>query len=54
MRSVHELDMITAPGGALEAAVQTRDEGLVRYVSISGHSNPGGADTGNVIALVVG
>lgn len=32
-----ELDEITAPGGALEAAVQARDEGLVRYISISGH-----------------
>ncbi len=38
--SIGELDKITAPGGALEAAVQARSEGLVRYISISGHSNP--------------
>jgi aryl-alcohol dehydrogenase-like predicted oxidoreductase len=35
-----ELDKITAPGGALEAAVQAREQGKVRYLSISGHSNP--------------
>jgi aryl-alcohol dehydrogenase-like predicted oxidoreductase len=38
--SIGELDKITATGGALEAAVQARTEGLVRYISISGHSNP--------------
>ena len=38
--SLEELDKITAPGGALEAAVKARDEGLARYISISGHSNP--------------
>lgn len=41
VRSINELNKITAPGGALEAAVQARAEGLVRYISISGHSNPG-------------
>ena len=35
-----ELDSITAPGGALEAAVEARKQGLVRFISISGHSNP--------------
>ena len=40
VRSVEELDKITGPGGALEAAVQARTDGLVRYISISGHSNP--------------
>lgn len=38
--SISELDKITAPSGALEAAVQARAEGLVRHISISGHSNP--------------
>jgi aryl-alcohol dehydrogenase-like predicted oxidoreductase len=33
--SIGELDKID-----LEAAVQARDEGLVRYISISGHTNP--------------
>jgi aryl-alcohol dehydrogenase-like predicted oxidoreductase len=34
------LDAMTARGGALEAAIQARDEGLVRFVSISGHTDP--------------
>jgi aryl-alcohol dehydrogenase-like predicted oxidoreductase len=34
------LDAMTAKGGALEAAVRARDEGLVRLISISGHSDP--------------
>jgi len=38
--SIEELDKITAPGGALEAAVQARADGLIRYISISGHTNP--------------
>jgi len=39
--SYTELDKITAPGGALEAAVKAREEGLVRFISISNHGNPG-------------
>ncbi len=38
--SLEELDKVTGPGGSLEAALRARDEGLVRYISISGHSNP--------------
>jgi uncharacterized protein len=38
--SMHELDEITGPGGALEAALQAHKEGYVRNISISGHSNP--------------
>jgi len=38
--SFGELNKITTPGGALKAAIQTRTEGLVRFISISGHSNP--------------
>ena len=34
------LDAFTGKGGALEAAQQARDEGLVRYVSISCHTDP--------------
>ena len=34
------LDQMTGRGGALEAAVKARDEGLVRCISISGHSDP--------------
>jgi aryl-alcohol dehydrogenase-like predicted oxidoreductase len=34
------LDQMTARGGALEAAIQAREEGLVRFISISGHTDP--------------
>jgi aryl-alcohol dehydrogenase-like predicted oxidoreductase len=34
------LDAFTGQGGALEAAIQARDEGLVRHISISGHTDP--------------
>ena len=34
------LDAMMGTGGALEAAIQAREEGLVRFISISGHSNP--------------
>jgi len=34
------LDQMTGRGGALEAAVQAREEGLVRLISISGHTDP--------------
>ncbi len=36
----HELDKCFAPGGALEAMVQAKAQGLVRNISISGHKNP--------------
>jgi len=38
--SLEELDKLTALGGALNEAVKARDEGIVRYISISGHTNP--------------
>jgi predicted aldo/keto reductase-like oxidoreductase len=34
------LDAFTGKGGALEAAVQARDEGLVKNISISCHTDP--------------
>jgi aryl-alcohol dehydrogenase-like predicted oxidoreductase len=34
------LDEFTGKGGALEAALQARDEGLVHNISISGHTDP--------------
>ena len=34
------LDAFTASDGALAAAIQAREEGLVRYISISGHTDP--------------
>jgi aryl-alcohol dehydrogenase-like predicted oxidoreductase len=38
--SMEELDKLTAPGGALEAALHAREQGKVRYISMSGHRNP--------------
>ena len=38
--SLGELDQATGPGGALEAAVQAREQGKVRHISISGHTDP--------------
>lgn len=34
------LDEFTGKGGALEAAIQAREQGLVRYISISCHTDP--------------
>jgi predicted aldo/keto reductase-like oxidoreductase len=38
--NMEELDKLTAPGGALEAAVRAREQGKIRYISMSGHRNP--------------
>lgn len=40
VHSYERLDAMFAKGGALEAMLQARDEGLVRNISISGHANP--------------
>ncbi|NLE76098.1 MAG: aldo/keto reductase [Chloroflexi bacterium] len=37
---MERLDAMTARGGALEAAVEAQDEGLVQFISISGHTDP--------------
>lgn len=34
------LDAFTAPDGALSAAIDAREQGLVRHISISSHSDP--------------
>ncbi|MBC8246275.1 MAG: aldo/keto reductase [Deltaproteobacteria bacterium] len=34
------LDAFTGKGGALEAAVEAQEEGLVRHIGISGHTDP--------------
>ncbi len=34
------LDAVTGKGGSLEAATEAQDEGLVRFISISGHTDP--------------
>ncbi|MFZ5915923.1 MAG: aldo/keto reductase [Chloroflexota bacterium] len=38
--SFEELDRCFAPGGAIEAMVQAREQGVVRHISISGHTDP--------------
>ena len=38
-----ELDLVTGPGGALEAAVRAQDEGLVGAVGITGHGDTAAA-----------
>jgi aryl-alcohol dehydrogenase-like predicted oxidoreductase len=35
--SMEELDKVTAPGGALEAILEAREQGLVRFIGITGH-----------------
>lgn len=37
--SLDELDLVTGKGGALEAALQAQQEGLVRAVGITGHGH---------------
>jgi aryl-alcohol dehydrogenase-like predicted oxidoreductase len=35
--NMDELDQVTQPGGALEAILEARDKGLVRFIGITGH-----------------
>jgi len=35
--SFEELDAVTAPGGALEALLEARQAGLIKYIGITGH-----------------
>jgi aryl-alcohol dehydrogenase-like predicted oxidoreductase len=35
--NMDELDQVTRPGGALEAILEARDQGLVRFIGITGH-----------------
>jgi aryl-alcohol dehydrogenase-like predicted oxidoreductase len=39
VNDLDELDKATGPGGALESAVRARDEGLTRYIGITGHGH---------------
>lgn len=40
VKSFADLESCFAKGGVLEAMVKARDEGLVRHISISGHTDP--------------
>ena len=35
--AMEDLDAVTGPGGALEAVVELRDQGLTRWIGITGH-----------------
>lgn len=37
VNSMEELDQVFAPGGALEAVLAAKEEGLLRYIGITGH-----------------
>jgi aryl-alcohol dehydrogenase-like predicted oxidoreductase len=37
VNSMEELDQVTGPGGALEAVLDARAEGLTRFIGITGH-----------------
>ncbi len=39
VNNISELDKATAPGGALEAAIEAKEQGLVKAVGITGHSH---------------
>jgi predicted aldo/keto reductase-like oxidoreductase len=40
LRDMREVDELTGAGGALEAAVQAREEGRIRFVGLTGHHDP--------------
>jgi len=35
--NIEELDKVTAPGGALEAMIEAREQGLTLFIGITGH-----------------
>jgi aryl-alcohol dehydrogenase-like predicted oxidoreductase len=38
--TMEELDQVFAQGGALEALQEAKEQGIVKHISISGHTNP--------------
>ncbi|MCH7587859.1 MAG: aldo/keto reductase [Chloroflexi bacterium] len=37
VNNMEELDKVTAPGGALEAMIEAREQGLTRFIGMTGH-----------------
>ena len=37
IKKLEDLDEVTQPGGALEALIKARSEGLIRHIGITGH-----------------
>lgn len=40
LRRIEDLDAIFSKGGAIEALIQARDQGLVRFLGVTGHHAP--------------
>jgi aryl-alcohol dehydrogenase-like predicted oxidoreductase len=40
VRTAEDLQVISEPGGALEAFVEAKDKGLVRFIGVTGHHDP--------------
>lgn len=40
MRTAEDIDEISARGGALEAFMEAKEKGLVRFIGVTGHENP--------------
>jgi aryl-alcohol dehydrogenase-like predicted oxidoreductase len=40
LRSEEDLQAISGPGGALEAFVEAKSKGMVRYIGVTGHHDP--------------
>ena len=40
MRTEEDIEEVTSPGGALEAFVEARENGLARFIGVTGHENP--------------
>ena len=40
LRTEDDISAIFGPGGAIEAFVEAREQGLVRYIGVTGHENP--------------
>ena len=38
--TMEELDQCFAKGGALEALLEAKEQGMIKHISISGHTNP--------------
>ncbi len=40
VRTDDDLQVISGPGGALEAFIEAREKGIVRYIGVTGHHDP--------------
>ncbi|WP_035244779.1 aldo/keto reductase [Desulfonatronovibrio hydrogenovorans] len=40
VRTMEDFSLIAGPGGALEAFIQAREQGMVRHIGVTGHHDP--------------